>query len=485
VPNRSPIDPMPEATYLTREVLPEYRLLIRYFYTRAQAYQYHVGAPELAQALRIPEEQLHRYLDQLEAWGALTQVPEAVTPTSLQDLLKKPRIYRASRLVLALEALRIQQEGAEEGVALNPTDLERLASAIDELLTHIEADGLHQVDQTVTQAKWQAIQDPFGRFTTQVRNYLHDLPAHRPKETLDWQGFLAYKDLIVRYLTEWARRLFDQRERLRVVLRRLAPHRDLLAACLASVEAAQVRSHGQTGDYARLVERLTGEIDGLIAYWDQEADQVLRQVQGWIQEVTRHARRLSEQHHGDSPQAEVLLHLARRFADAPNLAAASALGALYFGATTPLHYKGEVPAGDDRPTWGRPALTIPLQAVKRGKRAAGERTLTPDRSAEQAALMAADAVARQQRAEALAALFGPDDRLELQALRLADPNLRQDLLRLLYKALAAEGEAWVGHAGWRLRLEEARDEAGRIEAPDGVVLLPRLRLQLLRGGRGR
>lgn len=484
MPHRSPIDPMPEATYLTREVLPEYRLLIRHFYLRAQAYQYHLGAPDLAQALKIPEERLHQYLDQLEAWGALTKVPEAVTPHSLQDLLKKPRIYRASRLVLALEALRIQAEGAEEGVALNPTDLDRLAQAIDDLLEHIEADGLHLADQSPTQARWQAIQDPFGRFTTQVRNYLHDLPAHRPKETLDWQGFLSYKDLIVRYLTEWARRLFDHRERLRVVLRRLAPHRELLAACLASVEAAQVRSHGQTGDYARLVERLSGEVDGLIAYWDQEADQVLRQVQGWIQEVTRHARRLSEQHHGDSPQAELLLHLARRFADTQDLASASALGALLFGMTTPLHYKGEVPAGDDRPTWGRPALTIPLQAVKRGKRNAGERTLTPDRSAEQAAQMAADAEARQKRAEALAALFGPDDRLDLGALQLADPTLRQDVVRLVYKALASEGEAWVGHGGWRLRLEEALDETGAICAPDGVALLPRLRLRLLRGGRG-
>lgn len=475
---------MPEATYLTREVLPEYRLLIRHFYLKAQAYQYHLGAPELAQAMGLPEERLHNLLDQLEAWGALTQVPEAVTPTSLQDLLKKPRIYRASRLVLALEALRIETEGAEEGVALNPSDLDRLALAIDELLDHIESDGLHADDQSATQAKWQAIQDPFGRFTTQVRNYLHDLPAHRPKESLDYQGFLAYKELIVRYLTEWARRLFDHRERLRVVLRRLAPHRELLASALAAVEAEQVRSHGQRGEYGRLVERLTSEIDGLIAYWDQEADQVLRQVRGWIQEVTRHARRLSEQHHGESPQAELLLQLARRLADAPDLATASALGAQLFGAITPLHYKGEVPAGTDLPTWGRSALTIPLQAVKRGKRAAGERTPTPDRSAEQAALMAADAQARQRRAEELAALFGPDGTLELCELRVTEPALRQELVRLIYKALASEGEAWVGQGGWRLRLLEAQDEAGRIEAPDGITHLPRLRLQLIRGGRG-
>jgi hypothetical protein len=87
-------------------------------------------------------------------------------------------------------------------------------------------------------------------------------------------------------------------------------------------------------------------------------------------------------------------------------------------------------------------------------------------------LLAAGLVRRQQAAARLAALFC-DGRLDLEDVRLPSVELRDELLDLLGRCLAApDGRAQAADGG-RVALRLGGEGLGRLCAPDGVVHVPR------------
>ncbi|MFO7173687.1 MAG: TIGR02677 family protein, partial [Bacillota bacterium] len=405
--------------------------------------------------------------------------------------------YQAERVALRLEELRVRLEEELAAATINPAALENLLRRLEELVAwaagHLGPGAGDPPDAPDSPAPpeaarafdlWNAVYSAFDAFARGVEDYVSDLPRHRPKETLGYEEFLAYRDAITRYLSGYIRHLFDRREQIRVLLERLRPYAEALVAQVAAVAAAQVRADGSRPDREQEAARCRAEWEALCGYFREggDVDILLDQAQGWIADITRHARRLSEQHLGSTVRAELLLDLARRFARAESLAACERLAQVAFGATLPLHWKGSAPPPPPAGAWESPPVEVPLTPVRRGGRRRVQGDATEDRSPEQIARMQAEAQAREAAARELAALFGPDGRLDLGALRLASPRQRQQILHLLYRALAQGGVASVGYRNWTVAVSlPPEPELGRVEAPDGVLILPRFRLELRRG----
>lgn len=494
MPNRRGVtDEMPEANYLVGH--PDgkyYRLLMRCFYERHRSHANYVRSDELItfvrQYLPYDEQDARRHLEMMERWGLITLLPEQSKPANLLELRQKPRVYRAERLALRLEAMRVEEEESEGAASLDPAALDLLVRRVTELSQWVEQDGLFQegeAGRNQTYQFWSATYDSFASFSRRVEEYLNDLPRHRPREALNYTEFMAYRDLVVRYLTDFARRLFDRREQLRVLLEPVSQHGELLAVVLATVEVEQIRADGSRPAFPAQQARFLRAIHGLVGYFAEQGDVdvLLERAQGWVAEVARHARRLSEQHLGGSVREQTLLDMARRFADLPTMEHAEALAQVVFGATLPLHWRGEAPPAVDSPAWEAEPVTATLHTIRRGARQRTKPETTLDRTEQSLRHMIEATAARERAARALADLFGPAGELDLGTLTVHEPQDRQLLLRLFYKALSSQGVAGVGYRNWTVSVHLRADGGlGRLAGPDGVALLPHATLRLHRGG---
>lgn len=496
MPSRDPWQPLTEANYLTTEA-DGCRLLARAFYDLYQSSQYYAGLPELfAKAKQIDptytEAECARHLDMLEGWGAIRLVPNQSRPKDLQELRTKPRIYQAERVLIWLEELRQRMEADEGAAALKDTVLTSLLEMVETLVTWIESGALHAdgAPGEVYQ-RWDELHRAFTACTTTVQEYLSDLPRHRPKELLDYVGFLEYRDLLTGYLANYAKRLSERRDQFRHLLGRLAPHAELLATVLTSVEVEQVRADGRRADWSVQLVRYRQEIAALTNYFTPggPVDVNLELAAEWVREILRHAIRLTERHRGGTLMEETLQSLGRRFAamelDGPllGLHRAQALAQVAFALQGPLHWRGIAPAAEDRLAWIAPPLSIQLQVVKRGRRERVANGRTPDRSGEQIQRMLEAQAQREEQASRLSTLFGPAGELDLGALQVAGAEDRQLLLRLFYRALSAGGTTSAGFSNWQVTAEVAPGaEVGRLGGPDGTLLLPHVTLRLDRRG---
>ena len=483
---------MPEANYLVGHPDgPYYRLIMRHFHERHREHAHYVRSDEIVARVRetfpeYDEASCRRHMDQLQEWRLVRVLPEQSRPATLLELRNRPRTYQAERVALQFEDLRRRLEAESGAATLNPTALEQLVRRLEELATWVAEGHVPGVpeDEPQTFERWRAAHAAFDAFARGVEDYLGDLPRHRPREALDYLGFLGYRDVLTRYLYGYAHRLFDRREYARHLLLTVRPAADAIAQVIGREGARHVRADGTTPDEAAEREEARREVEALYAYFAHggDVDVLLDRAQGWVAEITRHARRLSEQNSGGTVRAGLLLELARRFVSCSDLPAAERLAQVAFGLTLPLHWKGVAPEPRDGSPWVGPPVVVPLQAVRRGRRPRLPDQATADRTVEELALMLEEREERRRSALALARLFGLDGRLAFDGLRLDAGADRQRLLRLLYRALAQDGRTAVGYRDWSVIVETpTQRELGALAAPDGELILPRFRLRLDRG----
>lgn len=492
------IQDMPEANYLIGHADgPHYRLIIRLFYERYRAHAHYVQSDDVVAYVRevfpdYGDEACLRHLDQLEKWRLVRTLPEQMKPASLAELRRRPRTYQAERLAVKLEELRVRLETEQSAAAsINPTSLDQLIERLAELLAWVPrvpagATGTTDDDQRKLLELWSGLYLAFDTFARSVEDYLGDLPRHKPKETLDYLGFLGYREVLTRYLSGYIERLFERRGYINHLLGQLEPVAPSLTAQLAVVTSQHVRADGSRPDVDVERARLESDLRGLVRYFRPggDVDVLLDTAQHWVADITRHARRLSEQHHGGTIREQTLLDLGRRFSRLTTLEQAQWLAQVAFGAAPPLHWRGEVPDRGDTEPWSQPPLTLVLHPVRRGSRRRLDPDVTVDRTMEQVERMLADSVRRRAVAEELAELFGPDGELSLDGPRCLNAAQRQAVLRLLYRALSRGGSVSVGFSDWSVTVEipdGTRAGLASIASRDGALLLPRCVLRLDRG----
>lgn len=487
------LDDLPEANYLIRhDDGPKYRLIIRHFYERHREHASYVRSDEIIRYVRrvfpdYDDAACHRNLDQLVQWKLIRLLPEQSKPANLLELRQRPRVYQAERMALRLEEMKIAlEEESARAAVLNPTALDQLVQRLKEYADWVahRPEEPTRDDRKRTYELWDAVFQAFENFSHGVEDYLSDLPRHRPKETLDYLGFLGYREIVTRYLNDYARSLFDRREYIRHLLHGLDPVRVSLAQDAATLYAEQVLADGTTPNQEAAAARYERDMRGLSDYFADrgDVDVLLEQAQGWVAEITRHARRLSERHLGSTVREQTLLGLATRFVACRDLAAAQGLAQVAFAATLPLHWRGVALPTDDASPWDRPEVTaVKLRAVKRGNRQRAKLDNTVDRSGIAFNRMAADAAAREKRARELARLFSAENLLDLNQVHVSSEQ-RQQLLRLIYRAESHGGRVSLGYLDWSVSVEPpSRGLLGMVVSDDGRLLLPRYRLKLHRG----
>lgn len=483
------ISEMPEANYLVGHPDgPYYRLIIRYFHDRHRAHQHYLRSDEIVRHVSMifpdyDDTSCHRHLDQLEKWRLIRLLPEQSRPANLTELRRRPRTYQAERIAIRLEELRVRLETEQTAAAaLNPAALDRIVESLKALLDWAHSSHLADMEPQQTASLWDAAFSAFDSFARGIEDYLGDLPRHRPRESLDYQAFILYREAMVPYLSQYVRRLFDRKELIHHIASQLQPVTGPLIDAAALHASRQVRADGTSPAAHEEAARRRSGFDALTAYFGEggDVDTLLNQAQDWVEDITHHARRLSEQHLGGTIREQTLLDLARRFSGHSSLVQSQWLAQVAFGATRPLHWRGEAPEPADDP-WSAPPVVARLFAIRRGQRPKARPDITLDRTADQFEVLRVESERRRLMAAELDRLFGSHDTIDLDLLELS-PSQRRLLLRLVYRALSHRGSTGIGYRDWTIRVRLPHEaELGLLDSTDGRLTLPRYRVCLDRG----
>ncbi len=483
------------AKYLTEEA-DEYRAIMRFFLLQHRTHNHFVESTDVwayvkMRFLDYTEEKCQYHLDQLQQWGAIRVLPIRTRPKDISDVRRRPKTYQIERIALLLEEARLAEE-QERAAKLNPSALDDMIRSLEDLAQVMSAFSLQASgsDQARVYKLWQSVYRSFDTFARSADSYMLGLIQNQPK-TVDIERYEEYKNRIRDYLTDYISRLFEQRDHARYLLLNLEREKDFLADCCAAQSRRELSADALVDDHELAVKRYREQVDTLIRYFARhtrstqrsDVDVLIGQARGFIVEISNHVKRLSLQQRGGSIHEQQLLQMARTFADISpeNLEQAEWLAQVAFGATLPLHFKGQAPPPADQQAWETKPAEVPLQSVRRGQRQRIRPAATRDRTVEEFNQLQEQAEERLRKLRELEVLFGSSGILDLSYLHLATPDSRRKVLELVKRAEAGNGTATVGYRDWRVVLEAVSLPTGVITAPDGFLYRKPFILRLQKG----
>jgi uncharacterized protein (TIGR02677 family) len=483
------------AKYLSEDP-DEYRAIMQFFYLEHRVNRNFVSSTDIYEYVRLhfpsyTEERCNHHLDSLREWGTIGVLPRRQKPRDINDARRRPKFYYAERMALRLEEARFHEE-TERTAQLNPSALDDMLSSLEALLPCMA--GLPvpptMTDQERVYSLWTSAFRAFNTFSRSASLYMHRLLENQAK-SVNMEQYDEYRLRVRNYLKDYVSRLFEQRDKGRYLLRDLLRASGLLADCCAAHDQRMVDADGAKKDLDELARHFEEQIGTMVRFFARgdggfrsDVDVLIEEARGWVVEISDHVQRLSAQQRGGSIHEQRLLHLARRFADLPEeqLEQVHWLAQVAFGATLPLHFRGNAPAPTDEPSWSRPPAEVPLQTVKRGTRQRLRPDTTQDRSVEEAIQMENQAEEKRRHVEELEELFGESGVLDLTNLHLEDSTRRGTILKWVARAQAGSGSTLAGHKDWQIKLEPVADvPTGVITAEDGYLYRIPYRLRLQKG----
>ncbi len=471
-----------------------YRAVMRVFYQRSRAYRYQLTAQDVLDAVREETRQEYHLenckadLESLVRWGNLTTLYDTGRVTTIADLRSPVLRYQATSEALEIEAFLASQAhiGASEG-GLRQGDLPLL----DELLRQLDL-WLQEDRSKYTPDHCQEIAEQWHRAFTTWEHVTHDAAQYlgsmnqSAQHIANLSAYLAYKSIVVTYIQSFAQQLVQYSNALRTLL----------------------TAWTSNGKKARLLEIITSTPPPIqtqaehIELWHEDIRQQIEAMQEWflqqsnvalfskaandaIQKVVHRAHSLAASMLPQTDYVSMLDTLASQFMQVNDLEMAQHLYAGAFASATPIHlaesFAGTPEVADtpgERSPWQQPPTVVRnLRPIYKGN---VERTIEQPMRHSVGALYqlkqqhdAAAAIERQR----FAHLFH-EPLLDLGTITEITPAERAALSEIIDGCLSSptlEYKLLDGSVVTLLNRREACYVA--LRAPDGVLLLPRYRLQ--------
>lgn len=491
---------VPEASYLVAENARRYRPIMRHFYTQHSLHRYSLTADEVREFVRAQvdpgysEEMAEQDLRQLVEWGNLKAEQDRARVRTVEEWLRRRLRYQITPYGIAFERLLTELEQAHGGGgSLDPSHLEYLWErlvALDQALAPGAGDRQGQEELARVRRLWAEAYRAFDQIGKDAADYLAAMQGARPQDLNEEAAFLAYKDVLLQYLGSFINSLLDHVERIRALLggwaaRGLFP---LLVETLVRHDTRYLPDPSGRLPEAEVVRAHYQQQAEALADWFRRkggADLLRAQTVDAIETVVRHSHRLMERGRFGMGRRRELEHLLRAFAGCRTLEAAGRLAGAAFGCGAPRHLLGSLEAytlAERGSVWAAAPQEVPLGKVQRGRQVRARSAPVPDVTLAQQAVLVQELERRRAEAALWDQLFAAGD-VNLGRLTLADTALRQRLLEVVSRCLAAPDRVAVAADGSRIRLlPPAGPGAGELGAPDGVLLTPQFILRRERPG---
>jgi uncharacterized protein (TIGR02677 family) len=498
-----PLGPITLFNYLTpiSDRIDWYRSIMRIFLQRSREYRYQLTAQDVLDTLHMSQthgeqeyylESCKNDLNRLVSWGNLTTLYDTSRVTTITDFRSPVLLYQATQEALAIENFLAEQAriGASEG-GLYQGDLPRIWDALQQL------DGwLRQDRTTLTNERSQEIAEQWRiafttweRVTNDAAQYLGSM-NRSSQQAVNIETFLTYKNIVVLYVQSFAQQLVDYSNVIRTLLANWSQHglQVLLLDIVASV-FPPLQSVTENQELWR--EDVTRQIAAFEQWFTREinVDMFLKAAHDAVEKVVQRAHLLATSMRPQTDYVSMLYKLANELLLVDDFETAQLLFTASFANSLPIHlpegFTGTPVVAErsrSRPTWqAEPTVVRTMRGLT--SRGAIERNMEQPMRQNEADLLAlkrkyeADLQAQQQRFERLF----QKPLLDMGALKTITPEERQLLITIIDSCLNSPTHEYIlpnGATATLLNPDEQHYVS--LKARDGILTLPRYRLQIQR-----
>lgn len=385
------IKPLTETRYLTAENVDRYRVIVRLFYEKYEKMKYWLYQEEVWNEMRaLPRfsfytmEMCQQDLASLTAWGNLDTIQDTRHAGTIEEFKNKKYSYQLTQTAVEIERMVIRLENIQyEGSSLEPTLLERIASAVSEI------PEIAVMDPERVSGWWKNFQQDFKRLNQNYMDYMHELNSVKAENMMQTEAFMLFKDRMIEYLRSFIKSL--QRV-IPVIEKRLSElDRSALNQILESVVQYEktVPRFEEVFDENQFRENINGQWQNFEEWFlrsdeaDSQVSVLFETTNEMIRKMTRYAARISEQSNAGANRREEYLKLAQIFGQCATIEEAHRLSACVFGIEKPFHIKGNFARETDSINSGvydEPAGMVTVQPRTRTFRGRSSRTTVADHS---------------------------------------------------------------------------------------------------------
>lgn len=485
-----------EMSYATVENHARYRLILRYLYEQSQVPRDWIAPEEIHAHVAAHLGEAYSDLDcendlrYLCSKGNLLPEQEKSRARTVEEFQRRRTLYQITPTSVALERTLVELEQAHGNQgSLDSSLLERLWTKLRALREILEARPIGDPGREYLQYRLRGTwEDAFGDFSELRKNanaFHLSLKTLRPEDMTDARAFLIYKDALSENLRHFVQHLMQYAGHVRTLLEGFE-ERGMDDLLIADATLADLRyfptPDGTPLDPAVVEAHYRQQYDALSGWFREGGGgEVLRRAtRENIKLILQHALRLAGRFNAGASRLNDLRRLAEAFANCPTADDAHRLAAATLGCSTPRHFLGSIRQTrfeEDRSIWEQDPEEVALRVVRRGRRARRQTSEIPDNAADQHRLMTAEMNRRAKEREQWNALFR-DGEVRLGEVEVSDPSMRDALLSLVGKCLAAANRSATAPDGTRVRLEVPNPAAppGTLVSGEGELVTPRYRL---------
>ena len=477
-----------------------YRVIMRTFFQHhRELYHYQLTAQEVRDEVRgaiDPDytlEQCQSDLAALKEWGNLTTIYDSSRATSIASFLSPSLLYQATPEAIAIETFLEEQTRARAvRGSLRQGDLPRLWQSLlllDEYL-HVPASELSATQSREMAEEWQRAFETWNTMAHEAAQYLATMVNAAQHSQSDLESYQAYKAAVVAYVQSFAQALTEYSRQIRSLL----DDWDITGKTTQLIEivAQYLEPPAPTPEQQRtqddLLQEARHQVDALTNWFapGKNADSFRRNALAEVDKVVRRATVLAANARPNANYAASLNALAHQLLQASDGETAQQLFSAAFANLLPVHLPESMAgtpsaaydSGKGSAWYEPPTVELRLRPISRSNR--GEHGLEDpviDNRIVAQQLVAQYEERLQKERKRFARLFAGTS-LDIGKITKISVEERTILLAVIDGCLGNPSHQYRAPDGSTIVLLNPEEHIYTLlRASDGVLLLPRYRLQ--------
>lgn len=477
-----------------------YRVIMRYFLQcHRELYRYQLTAQEVRDTVRATFdtdytlEQCQNDLAALKEWGNVTTIYDSSRATSIASFLSPALLYQATPEAIAIETFLDEQNRANMGKgSLRQGDLPHLWKTLQELdedLAAIPA-GIETPHSREMAEEWQRAFEVWNTMAREAAQYLANMLQAAQQGRPDFEAYQSYKAAVVAYVHGFAQALTQYSRRIRTLLAswdETGKKERLVESIAQHLEPpAPTLENRSTED--DLLQEARNQVEAMMNWFalGKNADSFRRNALAEVDKVVRRASVLAASIRPNANYAANLHMLAQQLLRANDGETAQQLFSLAFANLLPVHLSESL-AGTPSATYDAtegsawqepPAVNLRLRPISRANR--GDHPLEDpviDNRTMISNIVHQYEEKRQQEIQRFARLFATAY-LDIGMIKQITTEERDVLMTVIDGCQGDARHQYRAPDGTVIVLLNPDEEMyAALRAPDGVLLLPRYRLQ--------
>lgn len=479
-----------------------YRVIMHVFLQRhRELYRYQLTAQEIRDAVRAtldPQytlEQCQNDLTALKEWGNVTTIYDSSRATSIASFLSPALLYQATPEAIAIETFLDEQTRASTGRgSLRQGDLPRLWASLQQLEEDLQ---LSPLSLTSTRSReiaeeWQRAFEVWNTMAREAAQYLANMVNASQQSRPDLEAYQLYKAAVVAYVHGFAQALTQYSRRIRELLSAwtIAGKKERLIEIVSQSLEPPAPTTESRLTQAELLQEARNQVEAIISWFAEgkNADSFRRNALAEVDKVVRRATVLAATARPSTNYATNLNTLAHQLMEARDGETAQQLFSLAFANTLPLHLPESLAgspsaaydSGQHNAWQDPPAVALHLRPVSRSYRGDPplEDPVIDNRTIIRELVIQHETRLKEQR-QRFAQLFA-NSYLDIGTIKKITAEERSLLTEVIDSCLGNASNQYQAPDGSTIVLLNPKEKVyALLRAADGILLLPRYRLQRL------